>query len=113
MTRETDSKSDGLDWTKVIGGVVGVGLIAFACVCWQQVNEYAVTARSPSDVPPPLADFSMTLAKPVVPLFEGSSGKGSPAAYARAIQVTLAAIGVLGVGVLALSVLIRNADRRA
>jgi hypothetical protein len=113
MTPETDSKSDDFPWAALVGGAVGVGLIVLAFASWQQVNEYALTAHSPSVTPPPLADFSMTLAKPVVPLFEGGSGKGSPAAYARAIQATLAAMALLGVGVLAASILVRNAQRSA
>ena len=95
-----------------IGGLIGVLLIALAVVSWWQFNGYATAASSPGRRPP-LVDLAMVLARPVVPLFESSSGKGSPAAYARAIEATLATVGLLGAGVIAVSVLVRNAGRSA
>lgn len=111
MSADTNPEDDGFPWPALVGALVGVGLIVFAVVSWKQVNEYAMTAHSRGVTPRPLADLTMTLAKPLAPLFERSSGKGSPAAYARAIEATLAAIGLLGAGVVALSFLARNTSR--
>jgi hypothetical protein len=95
----------------LFGGLIGLGCIALAVLSWQQVNEYATTAHAAGVPAPPLAEFTLTLAKPVAPLFEGGSGKGSPAAFAKAIQVVLGSIVALGAGVVLASIVGSNAAK--
>lgn len=110
MQREPNG-SAGSAWLAALGILIGLGLIALALVSWRQVNEYAAASHAPGVTAPPLAEFFINLAKPIAPLFEGSSGKGSPAALAKAIQVVLGAVGALGAGAMLVAILGRNAAK--